>query len=217
MSCRPNDERWQFDDSDIPRKKGRWERIGVVFFGVVITVMMTFWTDKVREEDLLETPRKNWTQMSGNDGRLWRGTPDNNACADTEGAELRVYCQYFYDEEGRLSEINTFHRHDGYQDVYNDYYRDVWVLSNVETLSYDGEGRVCQRDELQGSTRTVYEYTPDGYTERSSWAYAEDGIIYRYDLAGNRVYFRNADNFRYPHVTTWEYDERNRPDRKSVV
>ena len=64
MSCRPNDERWQFDDSDIPRKKGRWERIGVVFFGVVITVMMTFWTDKVREEDLLETPRKNWTHKN---------------------------------------------------------------------------------------------------------------------------------------------------------
>lgn len=220
MSCRPNDKRQQYDEGTIPRKKSRWERGGVVFFGAVITIAMTLWTDiwtgGSRAEDMREVPAKSWTQLSGNDGRLWRGTPDGNACADTEGAELRTYCQYFYDEEGRLSGINTFQRHDRYRDVYSDQYSDVWVLSNVETLVYDSEGRVCRRDEVQGDTRTVYEYTPDGYTERSSWAYAEDGKISRYDLAGNRIYFRNADNFRYPHVTTWEYDDRNRPVRKTL-
>lgn len=220
MSCKPNEKRQQCNDRIVPRRKGRRERLGAVFFGVVITAVMTLWTDIwtnwSRAEDGREVPSKNWTQLSGNDGRLWRGTPDGNTYAGTEGAELRVYYQYFYDGEGRLFGVNTFHRHDGYQDVYNNHYRDVWVLSNVETLSYDGKGRLCQRDEIQGDTQTVYEYTPDGYTERTSWAYAADGKIFKYDLAGNRIYFRNADNFRYPHVTTWEYDEINRPIRKTL-
>lgn len=208
MSCSPKgwENRQQNNDWTIPHKTGWWEKITAMIIMTLLTAIMafrisSFWTDDWLG-DWRKTSKSNWTQMSGNDGKFWKGTPDGSIYADMEGVELRTYYQYFYDGEGRLSKVNTFQHHS--------YYEDVWVLSNEETYEYDAEGRVSRRQEVQGDTRRVYEYTADGYTETESWAYAANGRISKYDSAGNRIYFRNADNYRYPHVTTFEYDEKNR-------
>lgn len=214
MSCKPRDyEQW--DEESTARKRDRGEIMRVIFFGIAVMILIAFRGDFFMGPNSRSGSEKNLKQMSGNDGKLWSGVPDNNAYAGTEGAELRAYYQFFYDKDGRLSEKNTFHRHDRYREEPKRY-GNVWVLSNVETFEYDGEGRLSRRNETQGDTRTVYEYTEAGCTERSSWSYAEDGKITRYDPAGNKVYFRNADNYRFPHVTTWEYDGKNRPVRKTL-
>lgn len=213
MSCSPKgrDNIQQNHDWSIPRRTGWWERITSIIIMALLTSLAAFrisslWMGDWRLDDWRKTSKSNWTQMSGNDGKFWKGTPDNSAYAHMEGAELRVYYQYFYDEEGRLSKVNTFRHHENYGDV--------WVLSNEETYEYDSEGRVSRRQEVQGDTRKVYEYTSEGYTETGSSSYRSNGKIAKYDLAGNMIYFRNADNYRYPHVTTYEYDGKNRLIKK---
>lgn len=208
MSCSPKDERQQNNDWTIPRKNGWWERITAVIIMALLTSMAAYRISSFWMDDQRDAPKSNWTQMSGNDGKFWRGTPDEGIYANMEGVELSVYYQYFYDKEGRLSKVNTFRHHDIYEDV--------WVLSNEETYEYDSEGRVSRRQEVQGNTRKVYEYTPEGYTETQSWAYRSNGMISKYDLAGNMIYFRNADNYTYPHVTTFAYDEKNRLIKKTL-
>lgn len=219
MSCKPKDyeQQWNRNEEEAARnrEKGLRERMSVIFFAITFMLIVTIGKDYFPGWNSRDETGREWKQMYGNDGRLWRGVPDNNAYAGTEGAELRSYYQYSYDGEGRLSEKKTFHRHSRYREDPASY-GDVWALSNVETLEYDGEGRLSRRNETSGDTRTVYEYTEAGCTERNSWSYAEDGKITRYDPAGNKVYFRNADNYRFPHVTTWEYDRKNRPVRKTL-
>ncbi|MCM1025050.1 MAG: hypothetical protein NC432_01355 [Roseburia sp.] len=209
MSCRPieKEDRQPNSDRTAPRRIG-WEKLvaGIIMF--LVTVVMAVRISDLWRDDWQEKSKSDWTQMRGNDGKFWQGTPDNGVYADKEGVELRIYYQYFYDGDGRLSRINTFHPHTNYEDV--------WVLSNEETCQYDSRGRVSVRQETQGDTKKVYEYTAEGYTETESSSYASAGRVAKYDQAGNQIYFRNAVNYRYPHVTRSEYDEKNRLVRKTL-
>lgn len=208
MSCRPKGYGQKNNSWRKPARSPRWEKWVGSFFMAAIAILFawkisTFWLD-----DQEPKPRKNWEQMRGNDGKFWKGTPDGGVYADLEGVELREYFQYFYDREERLSRINTFRPHD--------YYEDVWCLSNAETYEYDSQGRVSRRHEVQGDTERVYEYTQDGCTETCSSRTRTNETTAKYDPAGNQIYFRNAVNYRYPHVTTSEYDDKNRLVRKTL-
>lgn len=209
MSCSPREKgnSQQNEDRTGSCKIGRRERVITVVMALAAVAtafrISLFWT-----EDWQDPPKDEWTQMKGNDGKFWKGTPDGSVYADIEGAELREYFQYAYDRDGRLSKINTFRPHTNYEDV--------WVLSNEETYEYDAQGRISRRQEVQGNTRKAYEYTSEGYTETESSSNQSHGRIAGYDSAGNRIYFRNAVNYRFPHVTTFEYDEKNRLVRKTL-
>ncbi|MCM1190506.1 MAG: LysM peptidoglycan-binding domain-containing protein [bacterium] len=209
MSCRPRDEDdWsryrEPSDRSGEKRKRLAMRISTAAAAILCAMSISSrWIEKPRE-----TAEPGWTQMRGNDGKFWQGTPDDSHYADTEGVELRTYYQYFYDKEDRLSKVNTFRPHENY--------RDVWVLSNEETYQYDRRGRVSVRQETQGDTKKVYEYTAEGCTETEFSSYASAGRTAKYDQAGNQIYFRNAVNYRYPHVTRSEYDEKNRLVRKTL-
>ena len=188
-------------------KAGMFERLGTVFFTfVIVSICAIKFAKLFPQEPRGDTPKQNWEQMSGNDGKFWRGTPDDSIYSSMEGVGLIRYYQYLYDSEGRLSKVNTFRHHD--------YYEDIWVLSDEETYEYDSQGRISGQFAVSGNTQWVYEYTEEGYTKTQSWAYGVNDLIYSYDLAGNQIYFRNASNYRYPHATTYEYDEKNRLVRK---
>lgn len=202
MSCRPKGYGQKNNSWKKTERSARWERWVGNLFMAALAVLFAWYISTSWLDGREPKPRKKWEQMPGNDGKFWKGTPDGGAYADLEGAELKVYYQYFYDREGRLSKINTFRPHE--------YYEDVWCLSNEETYEYDSQGRVVRRQEIQGGGERNYEYTEDGCTEYYSYYPHKNGRITRYDAAGNRIYFRNAENYRYPHVTTWEYDGKNR-------
>lgn len=188
-------------------KAGRLERWGAMFFTFVIASIFAIkFLELFPREPMGDTPKQNWEQMSGNDGKFWRGTPDDSVYGSMEDVRLVRYYQYLYDSESRLSKVNTFRHHD--------YYEDIWVLSDEETYKYDSQGRISGQSAVSGNTHWVYEYTEEGYTKTQSWAYGINGLIYSYDLAGNLIYFRNADNYTYPHATTYEYDEKGRLVRK---
>lgn len=205
MSCQPKGYEQQNNTWRKPAKTSRWEKWGGGLFIVALSLIFAYKISDFWRDDQKAEPQNRWEQMRGNDGKFWKGTPDNSAYADMEGAELREYFQYFYDSEGRLSKVNTFRHHD--------YYEDVWVLSNEETYEYDSQGRVSRRYDAQGYTR-IYEYTRDGCTETLSSSSHANETTARYNLAGNQIYFRNAVNYRYPHATTSEYDDKNRLVRK---
>lgn len=208
MSCSPNGkwgEQLNYGCAGSEHGGGGEKRF-VVAFAAILILTMGFWTRNSWTDP--RQPERNWEQMRGNDGKFWKGTPDGGAYADIEGAELREYFQYFYDEQGRLSKINTFRPHTNYDDV--------WVLANEETCQYDARGRIVVRQETQGATEKVYEYTPEGCTKTESDSSHSAGRVSRYDTEGNRIYFRNAVNYRYPHVTVYEYDEKNRLVRKTL-
>lgn len=193
-------------------ESGRWERWAAVFFTVILTSLGAWnvsglWSEDWRAAISSGNLKSNWEHMSGNDGKFWRGTPDDSVYADMEDVRLSEYFQYIYDSRGRLSRVNTFRHHS--------YYEDVWVLSDEEIYEYDDQGRISERQAIQGNTRWAYEYTDSGYTIRcSSYPNYNKPDIYTYDLAGNLIYFRNATNYRYAHGTTFEYDGQNRLVRK---
>lgn len=208
MSCKPKGYGQKNSGWRKPVQPSRWEKLVGFLFVAALTFMCaykvsTFWLD-----DQGAKPKKNWKQMSGNDGKFWKGTPDNSVYSTMEGVRLTEYFQYFYDSKDRLEKVNTFRHHD--------YYKDVWVLSNEETYEYDSQGRVIRRQEVQGDGERIYEYTQDGCTESESSYSQKNGFITRYDPAGNQIYFRNAVNYRFPHVTTCEYDEKNRLVKKML-
>lgn len=181
------------------------DKWGQICIGIVIAVGVLVCAIDISQlwrKDTQDTPKKNWEQMSGNDGKFWKGSPDDSVYNDMEGVRCYSYYQYFYDSDGRLLKINTFHPHD--------YYEDVWVLSDEETYEYDSQGRISIRTATSGNAQWVYEYTEEGHTEVHSWSYMDEDLIGVYDLAGNQIYYRNAGNYRYPHATTYEYDEKNR-------
>ena len=188
-------------------KAGRLERWGAAFFTfVVVSIFAIYFVRLFPQEPWGDTPKQNWEHMPGNDGKFWRGTPDDSIYGSMEGVRLAQYYQYLYDSEGRLSTVNTFRRHS--------YHEDIWVLSDEETYEYDSQGRISRQLAVSGNTQWVYEYTEEGYTKTQSWAYGINDLIYSYDLAGNQIYFRNAGNYSFPHVTTYGYDEMNRPVRE---
>lgn len=188
-------------------KAGRLKRLAVVvFLSMMLAVPATNSIVSSMSRPFVQEPgdalKQNWKQMSGNDGKFWRGTPDDSIYGSMEGVRGVRYYQYFYDRKGRLSKVNTFGRHD--------YYEDIWVLTDEETYEYDRQGRISRRSAVSGNTQWVYEYTEEGYTRSRSWAYGVNDLIYSYDLSGNQIYLRNAGNYSNPHVTTYEYDENNR-------
>lgn len=147
--------------------------------------------------------KSNWEHMNGNNGKFWKGSPDESKYAAMENVRLVEYCQYLYDNGGRLSKVNTFRHHD--------YYEDVWVLSDEETYKYDLQGRITSRQAVQGNKQWTYEYSGSGYTINcAGYPNYSKPDIYTYDLADNLIYFRNATNYRYAHGTTFEYDGQNR-------
>lgn len=189
----------------------RWERWAAGFFTFLLVSVFAWRVSALWSQDwqgvTLGNTKSNWEQMSGNDGKFWKGSPDESEYADMEGVRIVEYRQYFYDHKGRLSKVNTFRRHD--------YYEDVWVLSDEETYEYDHQERISRRQAVQGNEQWVYEYTDSGYTiSCSSYPNYSKPDIYTYDLADNLIYFRNSTNYRYAHGTTFEYDEKNRLVRK---
>lgn len=193
-------------------RTGRRERWAAVFFTVLLVSLCawkvsTLWSENWRAAITSGNPKSNWEHMSGNDGKFWRGTPDDSVYADMEDVRLASYYQYFYDSQGRLSKVNTFRHHSNYEDV--------WVLSDEETYEYDSQGRISERHAIQGNTQWTYEYTDSGYTKScSSYPNYSKPDIYTYDLADNLIFYRNATNYRYAHGTTFEYDGQNRLVRK---
>lgn len=206
MSCSPKEYGQENKGTGKGSDPGKWRQIGIglvtalCMFGCVVEISR-FW---MREP--WAAPKKNWEQMSGNDGKFYKGTPDDSVYGDMEGVKCTFYYQYFYDNAGRLSRINTFRPHD--------YYEDVWVLSDEETYEYDKQGRIVRRSAISGGRQWVCEYTEEGRTETMSWKYRSNALIYAYDSSDNCIFFRNADNYAYPRVTTYEYDEKNRKVRE---
>lgn len=209
MNC---SQRYEYDEQvnkeqNKRPKVGRLEKWGTAFFTfVIVSIFAIYFTRSFPQEPMGDTPKQSWEQMWGNDGKLWRGTPDDSIYGSMEGVELYRYYQYLYDSEGRLSKVNTFRRHE--------YYEDVWVLSDEEAYEYDSQGRISGRFDVSGSTQWIYEYTEEGYTMSLSWSQGTNDLIYSYDLAGNQIYYRNSGNYTFPQATTYEYDEKNRPVRE---
>ena len=184
----------------------RWRMRCIAFITAAAMFAWVFNISRSWMGNQQDAPKKNWVHLQGNDGKFWKGTPDDSIYGSMEGVRGTAYYEYLYDSAGRLSKINTFRRHD-----YND---SIWVLSDEETYEYDSEGRISTRSAVSGDVQWIYEYTEKGHTETHSWNYMANDLIYSYDLAGNLIFFRNAGNYRYPHATTFEYDEKNRLVRK---
>lgn len=193
-------------------KTGRWERWAAGLFTFLLVSVFawrvsTLWSQDWQSAAASGNDKSNWEHMNGNDGKFWRGTPDESIYAGMENVRLVGYQQYLYDRKGMLSKVNTFRHHD--------YYEDVWVLSDEETYEYDGQGRISSRQAVQGNKQWTYEYTDSGYTKScSGYPNYSKPDIYTYDLADNLIYYRNVTNYRYAHGTTFEYDEQNRLVRK---
>lgn len=188
-------------------KSGRRERWAAGFFTFLLVSVFAWRVSTLWSQDwqgvTSGSTRSHWEQMRGNDGKFWKGSPDESEYADMEGVRLVGYRQYFYDRQGRLSRVNIFRHHD--------YYEDVWVLSDEETCEYDHQGRISSRQAVRGNEQWNYEYTDSGYTvSRTGYSNDSRPDIYTYDLAGNLIYFRNATNYRYAHSTTFAYDGKNR-------
>lgn len=154
-----------------------------------------------------QEPGRNWEQKSGNDGKFWKGTPDDSIYADMEGVRCYRYFEYSYDILGRLSTVKTFQPHD--------YYEDTWVMCNEESYEYDIQGRVTQRGKEDESEVWTYQYTKDGYTATCSTKNARDDT-YVYDAEGKLIFSRIAGRYRYAHETSFEYDEKNRLIRENL-
>lgn len=215
MNCELRYERSEWEDEYFrtagalkSSRRERWQMRFFAFFLAsffawgVITLWGGDWQGAVRKE-----PKSGWEHMSGNDGKFWKGSPDDSEYAQMDGVRLVRYCQYRYRSGGQLSRINTFRHHD--------YYEDIWVLSDEEIYEYDFQGRISHRQAVQGNEQWIYEYTDSGYTiNRYLYSNESKPDIYTYDLKDNLIYYRNATNYRYAHATIFEYDGQNRLVRK---
>lgn len=221
MSCEPKEAYVQENDTKVAYKQeystpkqvsmsAKWREIGLKSVIAVCLLVCIVLVQESRYWGMGErsASKRNWEQMSGNDGKFWKGTPNEGIYADSESVRCYSYYQYCYDSQGRLSKVKTFRPHD--------YYEDVWCLADEEIYKYDRKGRIAGRSDASGSEQWVYEYTEEGHTETYSSNYMAEGLIYAYDLAGNLIYYKNAQNYRYARGITYEYDDKNRKVREMM-
>lgn len=178
--------------------------LGIIFLDMVGTSLPVedvgkFFVNSMRQSQT--RGKQNWKQLQGNDGKFWEGTPDDSIYGSMEGIECREYYEYRYDEEGRLSQVDTYRRHD--------YYPDTWVLSEQEVYLYDEEGRILSRNSSYRHTWD-YVYSAEGWTATYQYSSSEEKDTYTYDKQGNLTASREAILYRYPHEYQYVYDEKNR-------
>ncbi len=202
-------------------KRNRWRQLAVSFWIVVWAIctcasLSWIWlrgssaaeSGRTLFESLLtEKDKPDWEQLSGNDGKLWRGTPDSSSYNTMEGVECREYYHYSYDRRGRLCRTEDYRHHV--------YYEDIWCLSDEIDYEYDRQGRIVK--ESGWSDEWVYEYTEDGYSKTYCFYYTGKKDVYNYDGKGNLTASRITSRYApgYEAETAFLYDENNRLLRKT--
>lgn len=214
MSCDLNDAE--------KKRHQKFPKKGDAGYHVCLAIVMTIcvvgygvFVSLPRNQKSDDTPKRVWEQLPGNDGKAWEGMPDTSIYANMEGIECTSYSEYHYDEAGRLSAVDLYHRSHSFN-ISSD---NVWFLTKTIVYEYDSQGRVLVCDYGGGgNNRDSYTYFEGGYTIESVSGFNGKIDIFTYDDSDNLMASRVTQNASVgcEQETTHEYDDKKRKVKKTI-